>query len=898
LSDPLLADKTRVPPPRSRVVLRPHLIGLLNEGIAPNNRLILISAPAGYGKSTLLGEWVSQLKIPVAWLSLEEADSTPLRFWTYFVAALQTIPSLSQAGLGGSILHELRAPHPEMGISSLSALVNELDGLEEPVVLVLDDLHTINNPEIHEGLAFVIEHLPASAKRLQLVVAGRTDPPWPLARIRANAHITELRSRDLRFTMEEATAFLNQVMGLRLSVQDVSFLDQRTEGWVAGLQMAALSMQNREDIQAFLERFSASHRYIMDYLIEEVLSLQPARVLEFLLKTSILDRLTAPLCDAVTGSHDSQELLSQLERSNVFLSCLDDEQRWYRYHPLFVDLLGKRLAASRAGEIPELRRLAGEWYEANGFLREAILQALGAQDMKGVARLVSENVLVLAEERGLPGLLDHVPRVQPEDIVARPWLCIAVAWAKAYAGQLDEADELVNQLEASAERQLPENERPHLIGHALTIRAYIQWIRGRAELAVDIARRALTKIPSDDALETANILIILGLALQNSSRIPEAIQAFRDAISFSTESGNHYLRVYASGCLVFTLMLAGHLREAYQVSEQTIRMAERDPAASEPSALAVGLAARSEVLREWDELDRALRDAQHAVSLAEKWRQADTLHYSLSVLADAYLARGELEAAGETIDRSKRVASGVSSWFLQISERQEARLSLTRGDLDSAVQWKDMVMASATPQYSASPLLARILMAQDRPAEALQFLEAGILRLEQAGIWGALLELHALKAMALSVLGKTDAAMSELGTALEMAEPEGYVRRLVCQGRPVESLLDLAIRRGIRPDFARRLLDIMVPGTARVEQGGAGESARIPQPEMGLIEPLSDRECDVLRLLNSSLSVPEIAEQLTVAPSTVRTHVRAIYGKLGVHGRLEAIEKARGLNLI
>jgi LuxR family maltose regulon positive regulatory protein len=621
-------------------------------------------------------------------------------------------------------------------------------------------------------------------------------------------------------------------------------------------------------------------------------------VLDFLLKTSILDRLTAPLCDAVTAGHGSRELLSHLERSNVFLSCLDDEQRWYRYHPLFADLLRKRLAASQGGEIPELRRLAGEWYEANGFLREAILQALDAQDMKGVARLVSGNILVLAEEQGLPGLLDHVPRVQPEDIVARPWLCIAVAWAKAYAGQLEEADALVSQLEASAEGQQLENERPHLIGHALTIRAYTQWIRGRPELAVDIARQALAKIPADDVVERANIQIILGLALQNSSRIPEAIQAFRDAISFSTESGNRYLLIYALSCLVFTLRLAGHLHQAYETSDQAIRMAEREQSGGEPFALAVGLAARSEVLQEWNELDRALKDAQHAVLLAEKWRQADTLHYSLSVLTDTYLALREFGAARELIERSKLIATGVSDWFLEISERQEGWLNLACGNWDGVLQWQQKVSATGAVQYTAYPLLASILMAQGSHADALQFLERCILGLREQGLWGILLELHVLKAMALSALGKTDTALSEIETALEMSEPEGYVHPIVRQGRPMEKLLGLAIRRGIHADYSRRLLDIMTAGTPQAEPGGAGEPAKEPQPGVALIEPLSDRECEVLRLLSTALSVPEIAQQLSVAPSTVRTHVRVIYGKLGVHGRLEAIERARDLNLI
>ena len=424
---------------------RPHLVEQLNAGLERN--LILVSAPAGYGKSTLLSEWAHQVSMPVAWLTLDKADNNPSRFWAYFASALQTVPSLRKLRIGEGLMDlESISPSPAPD-EALTRLVDEIAQSPEAFILILDDLHLITDTSIHTGLVFLLEHLPMPAGRMRLVIASRMDPPWPLARMRARAQTTELRTRDLRFTTDEVTAFINQTMGLNLSASDISQLDQRTEGWVAGLQMAALSIQKRDDIPEFLERFSGSHRYILDYLIEEVLSQQPPKVMEFLLKTSILDQLTAPLCDAVTGNQDSQDILIRLEQSNVFLLSLDDEQRWYRYHHLFSDLLRKRLSTSHAGEIKSLHARASEWYEANGSLREAILHALQADDMKLVARLVSGNVLILAEGEDLPELLERFHPEKLEDVCSRPWLCISIAWAKAYAGQLDEAEGLIDRME-------------------------------------------------------------------------------------------------------------------------------------------------------------------------------------------------------------------------------------------------------------------------------------------------------------------------------------------------------------------------------------------------------------------------------------------------------------------
>jgi LuxR family maltose regulon positive regulatory protein len=889
----LIQTKLLVPPTRPAWVPRPHLIEQLNSGL--KHKLILVSAPAGYGKSTLLSEWAHQVSMPAAWLSLESADNTPSRFWTYFISALQTFPGLRDSRIGEGLMGlegVIPSTSPE---EAITGLVDEIARASSPFILILDDLHLIIDSSIHTGLIFLLEHLPDSPDGMHLVVASRKDPPWPLARMRARAQTTELRTRDLRFTSDEATQFLNRTMGLDLSAGNVTQLDQRTEGWVAGLQMAALSMQKQEDNSAFLDRFSGSHRYILDYLIEEVLSQQTPKMTEFLLKISILDKLTAPLCDAVTGEPGSLELLIQLEQSNVFLSSLDDEQRWYRYHHLFSDLLRKQLLTSHGTEVPALHSRASEWYEANGNMREAILHALQADDMRLVARLVSGNILTLAEGEALPELLERFQSTHLEDICSRPWLCISVAWAKAYAGQLDEAEALVNQMEAALAGKVTEDERDHLIGHGMTIRAYVQWLKGRFEKAVDISREALTKIPADDALERANILIILGLATQNTDNFPAAIQAFRDAALFSLRSGNRYLNIYASSCLIYALKGIGQLHEAIDTCREIEKLAGQS--GEEYFVLAIGLAAKSEILRLWNDLNGSLKTAQQAVTLAEKWKQADTLHYSLSVLTDTYLALGFFMEAGNIIQRSKWIARNVSDWFMEISEFQEAKLNLEYGNWDLFLQWKQHHCIPGAMRIMYYPLLARYFMIKKDNSEALRVLQEGISRLQEAGYWGRTIELYVMRGVVFSALGKMEKALSSLDIALKMGEPEGYVYLFVTQGKPMEKLLRQAVRKGIHAEYAQRLLDVMTTESSHVN--GVDSASRSGKPERGdaLPETLSDREMEVLRLLNTQLSVPEIAHELTVAPSTVRTHIRVVYNKLGVHGRFEAIQRAKDLKL-
>lgn len=891
---PVLSTKLLIPPIRPAWVPRPHLIEQLNAGL--EHKLILVSAPAGYGKSTLLSEWAHQVSMPVAWLSLEKGDNAASRFWAYFASALQTVPILKNRRIGEELKDLENVSPPFSQEDALIRLVSDIAEVTEPFVLILDDLHLITDSAIHSGLVFLLEHLPPDPGTVHLVIASRMDPPWPLARMRARAQTVELRTRDLRFTPDETSIFLNQTMGLNLTAGEIAQLDQRSEGWIAGLQMAALSMQKQDDIPAFLEKFSGSHRFILDYLLEEVLSQQPPRMIEFLLKTSILERLTASLCDAVTGLPGSQELLIRLEQSNVFLTSMDDEQRWYRYHHLFSDLLRKRLLTSHGAEVPALHTRASEWYETNGFVREAILHALDAEDMKQVARLVSGNILILAEGEALPALLERFHSTHKVEICSRPWLCISVAWAKAYAGQLDEAEALIDQMESAPDGKVTDEEQVHLLGHGMTIRAYVQWIKGRPENAIEFAHEALRKIPADDALEKANILVIMGLALQNTGNNSAAIQAFRDSMSFSLKSGNRYLYIYASSCLVYALKGIGQLHESFEICQETIKFANQSE--EEYFVLAIGLAARGEILKLWNDLHGSLKSAQQAVALAEKWKQADTLHYSLSVLIDTYLALGYYEEAGNIIQRSKWIARNVSDWFIEISEFQEAKLNLVYENWDQFLHWKQRRCIPGSMGISYYPILARYFMIHKDYSEAIRVLNEGISRLEKEGFWGRTIELYLMRAVVFSALGKMEKAFSSLAVGLKMGEPEGYVYLFVIQGKPMQKLLHQAVKKGIHKEFAQKLLDVMVAESSRDRKTESTIRGKKSGKGDVLPEPLSERELEVLRLLNSHLSVPEIAQELTIAPSTVRTHIRVIFNKMSVHGRLEAIQRARELELI
>jgi LuxR family maltose regulon positive regulatory protein len=899
VSDILLATKLHIPPLHNSLVNRPRLIQRLNDGIAQGRRLILISAPAGYGKSTLLSDWVSQVGLPVAWLSLEKGENTPIRFWNYFITALDIIPHLHQAGIGESIFQMLQSPHPPPMDALLANLVNDFYKLEEPAVLVLDDLHVISEEQIHQDLIFLIDHLPLSTSGLHLVVASRMDPPWPLARWRVRDELNELRPRDLRFSYDETVQFLNQVLRLKLSSRDVAALQDRTEGWIAGLQMAAVSMQGRlktqgsQGVSRFIATFTGSNRFILDYLMEEVISQQPAEIRDFLQQTSILEQLTAPLCDALTGRQDSQAILNQLEQANLFLIPLDNERQWYRYHHLFAELLRKRLKQTQPDRITRLHQLAGKWYAENNFLSKAISHALDAGDMVRVNEFVSGNALALVEQAELFDVLRHFEEMPEQSFLSKPWLCVAYAWVKAYADPSVEMDRVLQQTEqclAGVENAL---ERQHLTSHLAAIRSYIAWVKGEADKALEFAHSALENLPEEDWVTRCHVLTTQGLALQYLDNLPEAIQAIEAVVVAGQKAGKSQEILFASANLAFIYLMQGRLRKTFSLCQQILSLAdETGQGLSHLPILANAYARMSMVQLEWNEVESAVSYARESVTLAEQWNQADTLHFTLTCLSEALCAAGDLEEAFAVNHRAMQLAVDVSPWFFRLSACDEVRLNLAKGDINAAahrvVELEPLVDENSR-RGTFLVTKVSLLNAQRNYPEVLAVLEEPICDLEERGLYWILMNLISFQALALQALGREEKALDVIGHCLALAAPEGYVRIFVKNGAPMARLLQIASSRGIETEYINKLLpafNILVASHKSIT------------PVHRLIEPISERELEVLRFLNTHLTIPEIAQEMVIAPSTIRTHVRNIYNKLDVHGRIEAIQKAKEFGLI
>jgi LuxR family maltose regulon positive regulatory protein len=902
MSDVLLATKIHIPPPRGNLVNRLHLIEHLNAGIVQGCRLILISAPAGYGKSTLLSEWVSQVGVPVAWLSLEKGENAPSRFWNYFATALQTIPHLYQAGIGEEILQAANASQqPPMDLL-LANLVNAFSALDERAVLVLDDLHVITEGQIHRDLAFLIDHLPLSANGLRLVVASRMDPPWPLARWRARGELNELRPANLRFSHAETVQFLNQALPLQLSSQDVTALQDRTEGWIAGLQMAVVSLQGRlkaqgsQGISHFIETFTGSNRFVLDYLMEEVISQQPAEMRDFLHQTAILEQLTAPLCEALTGRHDSQALLEQVEHANLFLIPLDDERQWYRYHHLFTELLRKRLKQIQPEQIALLHQRASEWYAGQGILTEAISHALSAGDVIRVNEFISGNALAMVDQGELYDVLRQFEELPEAQFLSKPWLCVAYAWVKAYLSPSQGMEQILQRAEHCAESVENTFERQHLSSHLAAIRAYVAWVKGDADMALEFVRQALETLPGDDWVTRTHLLNIEGLAFQNRGDLQAAARSFEAAIRSGQKTARPHDTFFAYSNLAYDYILQGRLRQAFSLCQQVLNLAHQAGlVAQRMPVVAYAYATRSISQLEWSEVEAAIDSARKGVALAELWKQADALHFALTCLSRALCAAGDLEEAFRVNQRAMQLAAPVSPWFFQISARDEIMFNLVKGDLPAALHRFNEIEATAEDADKKGVFVitkASVLSAQGRFSEVLQFTGDAISEKAYRGeLWQVML-LKPIRALALQALGQEEEALAVLGECLAFAAPEGYTRTFLEHGTPMARLLALAAGRGIEAAYANQLLSVFDKPVDRIPSSHGSHSEAV------LIEPLSEREMQVLRLMDSALTNEEIGGELYVSVNTIRTHLRNIYAKLGVNRRGDAVRCAKELKLI
>jgi LuxR family maltose regulon positive regulatory protein len=901
---PLLQTKLHIPPIRSELVSRPRLIERLEAGL--DRRLTLISAPAGFGKTTLLSECAARCRTSVSWLSLDERDNSPTWFWIYVIAALQTL----YGSIGTIVLEALQRPHALPNETLLGQLINQIADIPEPIALIVDDLHVITNPQIHEQLIFLVEHAPP---QMHLVVSSRADPPWPLARWRARGQVIEIRMDDLRFTSAETAAFLNDAMGLDLCPEDVAALGARTEGWIAGLQLAALSMQDR-DPRSFVKAFSGSHRFILDYLVEEVLNRQPPGIQEFLLQTSILERLTASLCDAVrfgtaerpisrettamTRREDSQSILERLEQANLFLVPLDDERRWYRYHRLFADLLRSRLEQDNRECVSTLHRRASVWCEQKGLISEAVGHALAAGDVERVARTAKQNALAVMDHGELTALAKSIEALPDDAVNPHPWLCIAHAWVLVFAGLLEAVELRLRSAEGSV---LGAAEGRHLAGHIAAIRGYVAALRGDMSCAMELSREALEKLPDKDMAVRALAADLLGSVLRWSGDLVAAEQALGRAMALAQAGGDDLMAVEALCALASVQLARGQLHKTVATCRDALRIADKrvKRGGRQLPVVATGHNVVSQVLREWNDLDGALRYAKEGIELSEQWGWQEGMALGYRRRARALQTIGDADGAQEAIQKARQAASGLSPWFDAHMAAHQARLWLAQGNLAPAAHWAQGSGLSADDEPSYQSMdehsaLARLLMAQGKLDEASKLLTSLVEVAEATGAVGYVIESWVLRALALQAQGNEDQALSALERALALGEPEGYVRTFIDEGPQMGQLLRRAVVQGISVDYAGRLLGALEEeATVAATPPAISEGARPP-----LVEPLSPRETEVLRLLTTHLSHAEMAEELVVSVNTVRSHIKSIYGKLDVHSRMEAVKRARKLGLL
>jgi LuxR family transcriptional regulator, maltose regulon positive regulatory protein len=904
MATPVLVTKLFLPRPRPDVVPRPRLIERLNAGL--HRTLTVISAPAGFGKTTLVSEWVAGCGRAAAWLSLDDGDNDLPRFLLHLVAAIRTVA----ADRGDAVLAALQSPQPPPAEAVLTALVNDIATLPVGFVLVLDDYHVIDAEPVDRALTFLLEYLPP---QWHLVIATREDPQLPLARLRARGQLTELRAADLRFTPAEAAAFLTQVMDLTLSAADIAALEDRTEGWIAGLQLAALSLQGHRDASGFIRAFAGDHRYIVDYLVEEVLRRQPEDVRRFLLQTAILDRLTGPLCDAVTGQEGGAARLAALERGNFFVVPLDDTRHWYRYHHLFADVLSAHVLAEQPDQVSTLHRRASEWYERHGSAAEAIRHALAAEDFRRAADLVERTLPEMRRMRQEATVLGWLKALPDEVIRVRPVLSAMYAGALLSGGELEHVEARLR----DAERWLdPTVDRSEMVvvddqEFLLLPGSIAVWRAGRALVLGDVAatmvfaRQALELAPEDDHLGRGGAAALLGLASWASGDLETAHRTYAEGMA-SLQRAGYFSDVLGSAIALADIrVVQGRLREAMRTYERALQFAAEhgEPVLRGTADMYVGM---SGLRREQNDLTAATQLVLRSEALGELAGKPQNPYRWCVAMARLREAEGDLDGALDLLQEAER--RYVSDFFPNVRPiaALKVRLWVAQGRVGEALGWAREQGLSAEDGLSylrefEHITLARALLAQhkaDRVGRSLRaalgLLERLLQAAEEGGRTGSAIEILVLQALARHAQGDITAALVPLQRALTAAEPEGYVRMFVDEGPPMVHLLREAAARGIMPAYTGTLL-----AACEAERQRRADDAPLPTSPaaQSLIEPLSERELDVLRLLRSELSGPEIARELVVALSTVRTHTKTIYSKLNVNSRRAAVKRAAELGL-
>lgn len=901
---PLIATKLHVPRVRARRVARPHLISRLNA----ERPFILISAPPGFGKTTLLAEWLAQTDRAVCWLSLDEHDNDPARFLHYLIGALRK----ADESIGATTYPLLGSPELPPADVIMAPLLNDLAALTKPALLVLDDYHVIADMRVHQLIVQLVEFLPDA---LQIAIATRVDPPLPLPRLRVRGQLTEVRSADLRFTAEQAAAFLNEVMGLALTPDLIDALEARTEGWIAGLQLAALSLQEADDAQAFMQAFEGNDRHVMDYLADEVLSRQSETVRRFLLHTSLLDRLCGPVCDAVLADDagDSAAMLEQLDRANLFIVPLDNRREWYRYHHLFGSLLRHRLTREHAALVPQLHRRAAQWFGAQDLIEEAINHALAARDYALTAELLDNagERLRLQSTISLPTLLGWLQALPLDILRQRPNLHFFIARNLSILGRIEDAQRVLDEVAETLTHRDPNDALTRRVAGLVALdRSYAAVLRGDAAAVIDYAQHALDVMPDTPTFDRTNVYVRLGVGYGMAGRLADSLHAYEQARAVGLASSTPAAALMPLPNMVMLYMLLGQLRHAHEAAQQGLQLGQSQPALA--GTLGIIHNRLSELYYEQNDLAQAQTYLERGLELFSARGEVDNYGLWRSWLAYIRQARGDRAGAQQAQQQARQIVDKFTPGgdFYDSAQGYQAWFDLRWGNPDRALDWaRGHLHTRSHPVDYNDSFAATILLDTGEAQLAADFLTTVIEEAAASHNHGDLIKALARRALAWRALRQPDRAFADLQRAIELAAPEGYVRSIIDAGESIRVLMaDFRLwieKQSIEREAKQRVINhtdrLIAALAAALAPAAFVAVAPISNQQStisNLVEPLSDRELDVLRLLAEGLTNQEIGQKLYISLPTVKTHTSNIYGKLSVNSRRDALLRARALGLL
>jgi LuxR family maltose regulon positive regulatory protein len=885
----ILSTKLFIPPPRKDLVSRPRLIEALRQG--SSNKLTLISAPAGYGKTTLLSEWIDLREMPFGWLSLDQGDNNLDRFMAYLYASLSSIPIEVEDGIAEDFGSVQDNPLEEL----LIPLINQISLTEGHFTLVLDDYYLIHDAQVHEIVSYLLNHLPS---QMHLVIATRTDPQLRLSQLRAQGELCEIRAEELRFTDQEAIHFLNQSMNLGLASDDIHTLTQKTEGWIAGLQLAALSLQGHQDKRAFISAFAGDDRYIADYLLDEALKRQPSHIQNFLLQTSILERLCAPLCNAVTGRNDSQAILIELELANLFLVPLDSQRNWFRYHQLFADLLNNRLHQLQAQALPSYHKKASTWYQENDLYPDALNHALAINDLEQIIDLTAQMSVYnmdYKESIALLAWLGHLPESVFRD---NPRLLVTRTWALLNTGEYSSVEANLAEIESMLLHTTISSELATILqGHIAAVKSSLAELLDDEYSVIQQAEQALGYLPANEVKLRSFVSIRRANCIAWLGELDKAIPIYQQVGEASKLVGDGHLAIAALSEMSVIQMFTGKLRlgmkNIAEVNNYAEMLAQRD--GRRLPAMGILYRHLSYFNREQNKLSEAAYYAQEAVEICKKWGEKEALLFGYLALAKVQFSKGEFQNVAQSCNRFLKIAAQISPKAYEQLKSWKIYFELLQGKVDGARMWLGESSFSPSDQFGYERRfefqnLALYLTAIADYSQALEVNHALLKVVMDAGDMILSMQHQFLQAVILEKMNKTGETMVVIEAALNLAADQGYVRTILDLGEPVIGILYKAAQRDIQPEYCLHLIH-------EFEQASPS-AVRVSGRSTELVEELSDREIEVLNLIAKGSTNQEIAQELILSLYTVKSHARNIYSKLGVKNRTEAVARARMLGLL